>query len=77
WLLLLDTLDVEGERFADARRQCRHELFEAMRMASHRLAALGMEQALLRYLPSLARHESPFLAQSDEVRAFIDRHAHS
>lgn len=75
WQELLTLLQVEGEAFAPARRQFRHELFEAMRMASHRLAALGMEPALLRYLPALARHESPFLAQTDEVRAFIDRHA--
>jgi site-specific recombinase len=75
WELLCERLDLDGEAFAAARRQCRHELFEAMRMASHRLAALGMEPALLRYMPALARHESPFLAQSDEVRELIRRHA--
>lgn len=74
WFALFDRLDVDGERFAPVRQHCRHELFEAMRMTSHRLAALGMEPALLRYLPALARHESPFLSQSDEVRAFIDKH---
>jgi site-specific recombinase len=77
WLALFDMLGLDGEAFAPARQRCRHEVFEAMRMASHRLAALGMEPALLRYLPALARHESPFLAQSDEVRTFIDRHAGS
>lgn len=77
WQMLFDLLQVTGDAFAPARRQIRHELFEAMRMASHRLAALGMEPALLRYLPALARHESPFLAQSDEVRAFIARHTDS
>lgn len=74
WFSLLDQLGVDGESFAPVRAHCRHELFEAMRMTSHRLAALGMEPALLRYLPALARHESPFLAQSDEVRAFIAQH---
>ncbi|WP_018412423.1 site-specific recombinase [Methyloversatilis thermotolerans] len=77
WLDLFAVLSLDGEAFAPARQRCRHEVFEAMRMASHRLAALGMEPALLRYQPALARHESPFLAQSDEVRGFIDRHAHS
>jgi site-specific recombinase len=75
WRELLDLLEVAGDAFAPARQQCRHELCEAMRMASHRLAALGMEPALLRYMPALARHESPFLAQSDEVRELIARHA--
>ncbi len=77
WNTLLDLLQVDGDSFAAARERCRHEVFEAMRMASHRLAALGMEPALLRYLPALARHESPFLAQSDEVRSFIARHTGS
>ncbi len=75
WQTLLDRLEVDGEAFEPARRRCRHELLEAMRMASHRLAALGMEPALLRYMPVLARHESPFLAQSDEVREFISGYA--
>jgi site-specific recombinase len=75
WQTLVDRLDLCGAAFAPAREQCRNELFEAMRMASHRLAALGMEPALLRYMPALARHESPFLAQSDEARELITRHA--
>ncbi len=75
WEALFDRLGVHGEAFAPVRQHCRHELFEAMRMTSHRLAALGMEPALLRYLPALARHESPFLAQSDEVRLFLAAHA--
>jgi len=77
WETLFERLDLDGDAFAAARGRCRHELFEAMRMASHRLAALGMEPALLRYMPALARHESPFLAQSDEVRELIRLHAGS
>ena len=42
-----EAVDSEDEAFAAARRQCRHELFEAMRMASHRLAALGMAASSL------------------------------
>lgn len=75
WDALLRAIDVDGEGFAPARRTCRHELLEAMRLASHRLASCGTDTALLRYLPALARHESPFLTQNDEVREFITRHA--
>jgi site-specific recombinase len=75
WNALLHALDVDGAAFAPARRKCRHELLEAMRLDSYRLAALGTDTALLQYLPALARHESPFLAQNDEVRGFIARHA--
>jgi site-specific recombinase len=71
WLALFERLGVYTEAFAPVRAHVRQELLEAMRMTSHRLAALGMEPSLLRYSPALARHESPFLSQSDEVRQFI------
>jgi site-specific recombinase len=73
WDALLAALDSHDPGFTAARRRCRREMLEAMRLASYRLAALGTEPALLNYLPALARHESPFLAQNDEVRAFIGR----
>jgi len=75
WISLFERLGCYGADFAPVRAHMRHELFEAMRMTSHRLAALGMEPALVRYVPALARHESPFLAQSDEVRHCIATHA--
>jgi len=75
WLQLIDRLSGFSDDFAPVRAHMRKELFEAIRMTSHRLAALGMEPALVRYVPALARDESPFLAQSDEVRHFIALHA--
>ena len=75
WAALLDAIGVDGADFAPARRKCRHEALEAMRLDSVRLAALGTDTALLQYLPALARHESPFLAQMAEVRGFIEQHA--
>ncbi len=77
WIALFDRIGCYEAAFAPVRAHMRHELFEAMRMTSHRLAALGMEPALVRYAPALARHESPFLAQSDEVRHCIAAHAHA
>jgi site-specific recombinase len=75
WDALLGALDIDGPAFAPARRQCLHELREGLRLASVRLAALATDPALLQYLPALARHESPFLAQAAEVAALVDRHA--
>jgi site-specific recombinase len=75
WAALLDAIGVDGADFAPARRKCRHEALEAMRLDSVRLAALGTDTALLQCLPALARHESPFLAQMAEVRGFIEHHA--
>ncbi len=75
WDALFVAIGVDGPVFAAARRQCRREALEAMRLASARLAALGTDPALLQYLPALARHESPFLTQSAETREFVARHA--
>jgi site-specific recombinase len=75
WDALLQALGIDGPAFDQARRRGRQELIEAMRLVSVRLAALGTEPALLRYMPALARHESPFLAQAEEVRTFVERRA--
>ncbi len=75
WDALLQAIGIDGPAFAAARRQGQQELIEAMRLVSVRLAALGTEPTLLRYMPALARHESPFLVQAEEVRAFIGRRA--
>ena len=75
WDALLGLLDLEGPTFAAARRRARQELGEAMRLVSVRLAALGTDPVLLRYLPALSRHESPFIAQAEETRAFLQRQA--
>ena len=55
WAALLDAIGVDGDDFAPARRKCRHEALEAMRLDSVRLAALGSDTALLQYLPALDR----------------------
>jgi site-specific recombinase len=75
WQRLFERLGVYGGEFAEVRRHIRQELLEAMRIGAHRLAALGMDPALVRYAPALARHESPFLAQSDEVKDIIATYA--
>jgi site-specific recombinase len=71
WDRLLCAIGLDGAAFEPARRRCRHEVLEALRLASVRLAALGTESALLQYLPALARHESPFLGQAAEMRDFL------
>lgn len=77
WDELFERLGVASAAWDGVRAHIRRELFEGMRILSHRIAALGVDPALLRYLPSLARQESPFLTQSDEVRSLIERFAAS
>ena len=67
WSRLYDCLELDGEGCARLRARCRAELFEAMRLVAARAAALGSDPAMLRYLPDLARYESPFLQLSNEV----------
>jgi site-specific recombinase len=73
WDAFLQAIDVGGPRFASARQRCHREVLEALRLCAVRLAALGTEPALLRYMPALVRHESPFLAQAGATRDFVDR----
>ena len=77
WDAFLQVIAVDGPGFAPARERCRHEVLEALRLCAVRLAALGTEPALLRYMPALVRHESPFLAQAGETRDFVQRHLDS
>ncbi len=48
------------------------QLLSALRVLSHRVAALGSDAQLLRIHPRLADVESPFLAQAAEVAAVAD-----
>ena len=72
WRALFDAMGIDGPVFEAARKVCRRELREAMRLVSLRLAALGSDAELLRYLPALARHESPFLAQVEETLRLLE-----
>jgi site-specific recombinase len=73
WNELFERLELEGAKAEAVRRHIRFEMFEALRLVSVRLAALGSDPTLVRYLPALAKHESPFLAQEDEVQALVVR----
>jgi site-specific recombinase len=74
WTMFTRALGLGRDDFAPARARCLHELGEAIRLVSHRIAALGSDATLVRYLPALALHESPFLAQVAEVGALVGRH---
>jgi site-specific recombinase len=71
WAVLFDAAGVDEADFEPIERHVRNELFESLRLISVQLAALGADATLVRYLPALARRESPFLTQSEEVRVFL------
>jgi site-specific recombinase len=72
WKLLFDAVGVDEAEFEPIERHVRNELLESLHLISVQLAALGADATLVRYLPALARRESPFLAQSEEVRVFLN-----
>jgi site-specific recombinase len=49
----------------------RNELLDALSVLTHRIAAGGLDPALVRIHPALDEYESPFMAQSAEAHAFI------
>ncbi|WP_322051438.1 site-specific recombinase [Paraburkholderia bannensis] len=48
-----------------------HQLLEALRVLSYRIAAIGLEPEMLRHDPTLDSLRSPFIAQNQEMLAYI------
>lgn len=50
------------------------EILEALRVLSYHVSAIGLEPELIRVDPTLEEHESPFLAQNQELVAYLDHY---
>ncbi|MEW5707973.1 MAG: site-specific recombinase [Pseudomonadota bacterium] len=50
------------------------EVLEALQIVSYRIAAMGLEPELVRNEPAIEEFESPFLAQNQEIVAWIRRY---
>ncbi|MEQ1855890.1 MAG: site-specific recombinase [Longimicrobiales bacterium] len=70
WIRLMHVLEL-GEVEEGARARVANQLLEALQVLSYRIAAMGLEPELVRNHPAIERYESPFLAQSEEVRQYI------
>src|SRR5690606_40181232 len=66
---------IDALRFHDAsaelRAACAENFLDAVEVLSYRISALGLEPELLRSRPELEDHESPFIMQNVELRAFL------
>ncbi|WP_321961674.1 site-specific recombinase [Paraburkholderia sp. J7] len=77
WTDLLRALrfdeDAEEEcaRDAPGAVQPLHQVLEALRVLSYRIAAIGLEPEMLRHDPMLESERSPFIAQNQEILAYI------
>lgn len=50
------------------------QIVEALRVLAYHVSAIGLEPELIRVDPSLEEHKSPFLAQNEELLAFLDHY---
>ena len=70
WAALASVLDL-GTLPDATRARVAHQVLESVQVLSYRIAAMGLEPELVRNYPAIERYESPFLAQSEEVRTLI------
>jgi site-specific recombinase len=75
WLQLLDVLDLRDAPSKKTGEYVSGQILEAIQVISYRVAAIGLESELVRNYPAIERYESPFLAQSEEVRQLIRERA--
>lgn len=75
WLRLLAVLMPDPSAQADSPPPTAvMQLLEALRILSYQISAIGIDRELLRIDPQLERHESPFLAQNEELLAYLRRY---
>jgi len=77
WIALLDALSfrIGGVEATAQQRQRMHmhtQMLEALQVLSYRVASLGLSPELVRAYPAIERYESPFMAQSAELRDFLE-----
>ena len=61
----------EGAHAAPGAMQSLRQLLEALRVLSYRIAAIGLEPEVLRHDPPVDSHRSPFIAQNQEMLAYL------
>lgn len=68
WLLLSAEIPPDHP----AVRASREQMLHAVRILSHRLSAISVEAEIVRALPETESLDSPFVAQQDEARRFVE-----
>jgi site-specific recombinase len=67
------SLDVDHGHNASRALQPLRQLLEALRVLSYRIAAIGLEPEMLRHDSTLDSDRSPFIAQNQEMLAYLAR----
>jgi site-specific recombinase len=71
WWDLLFALHLDEADKETQRNTLVEDIFEALRVISFRIAAMGLEPELVRLEPALENGESPFLAQNPEILRYL------
>jgi site-specific recombinase len=77
WRALLEITNFVEARESPEAAQLKADFLEALRVVAHRVAAAGLDPEMLRLLPELGNHASPFLAVCEEVLAELRKGASS
>jgi site-specific recombinase len=75
WLALLRALapaPAQHEAAQTAVVKAGTQLLAALEVISYRITAIGLEPELVRNYPAILKHESPFLSQNAETRAYVE-----
>jgi len=70
-LLSLHLDEADTDKYASSLLE---DIFEALRVISYRIAAIGLEPELVRVFPALENFESPFIAQNPEMLRYLSEY---
>lgn len=75
WLELIAALRFDEQEPDDRLPLPLQGILDAVRVLSYRISAIGLEPELIRNEPALEEFASPFLAQNEEIGAYLDQFA--
>lgn len=73
WIALIRALRFDEAENRSGLDNLANDIFEALRVVAHRIAASGLEPEMLRLAPSLEKHESPFLMLCEEALSLANQ----
>lgn len=73
WIALIRALHFDEAENRSGLDNLINDVFEALRVVAHRIAASGLEPEMLRLAPSLEKHESPFLMLCEEALSLANQ----
>lgn len=73
WIVFIHTMRFDEAENQSGLDNLANDVFEALRVVAHRIAASGLEPEMLRLDSSLEKHESPFLMLCEEALSLVNQ----